>query len=154
MWSWLFAKFVRRGTIRVVVDTNILVSGTIVRLGPSAQILDLAQQRRIVLVVSPPIQAEYLRVIQRPHIVKRYERLENRFMSLSRFLRRGAVVVTPLKIERVIRDDPKDDMILACAVAGRVQYIISGDHHLLELEQYHGIKILSPRDFLSQILKR
>jgi hypothetical protein len=151
MLKSLFAKFVLRGKIRIVLDTNILVSGTIAQHGPSAQILDWVQERRIVLIVSPAIQVEYLQVIRRPHIVKKYPRIEQRTESLVRFLWHGAVVTTPQTVERVVPDDPADDAILACAVAGRARYIVSGDHHLLELKQYRGVKIMTPRDFADEI---
>jgi predicted nucleic acid-binding protein len=58
-------------------------------------------------------------------------------------------VLTPgeLAVEAVA-DDPADDLVLACAVEGNADFIISGDHHLLDLENYQGIKIVNPARFL------
>jgi predicted nucleic acid-binding protein len=47
--------------------------------------------------------------------------------------------------------DPKDDSIVACAVEGEAQLIVSGDQDLLALDQYAGIRVLSPRAFLQEL---
>lgn len=147
---WLFARFVRPNP-RVVLDTNVLVSGTIVRHGFPARILALALARQITLVVSPYLLAEYLAVIQRPHIAQKYQ-LGSRLDLIRRFIQTNAVSVIPAAIPQVVLDDPKDDAILACAMEGRAQYIVTGDEHLLKLARYCGIQILSPRDFVVNVL--
>jgi predicted nucleic acid-binding protein len=48
----------------------------------------------------------------------------------------------------LIKDDPTDNMFLACALDGQADYVVSGDHHLLSLGSLQGIGIVSPRDFL------
>jgi len=53
-----------------------------------------------------------------------------------------------------IPDDPDDEEILACAVDGRADLIVSGDRHLLALGAFRGIPILSPRDFLARLPER
>jgi putative PIN family toxin of toxin-antitoxin system len=147
----LFVKFART-TPRIVLDTNVLISGTIVRHGFPARILASAVDDRIRLVVSPYLLAEYIAVIQRPHIARKYAKLGERLDLIQRFIQANAISVSPSPIESVIRDDPKDDAILACAFAGKAQYIVSGDEHLLRLGQYRGIKIISPLDFVAKIL--
>lgn len=59
-------------------------------------------------------------------------------------------VVTPTKTPAVIKQDPDDDHILAAADTARVECIVTGDKHLLQLGSYKGIPILSPADFLSR----
>jgi len=60
----------------------------------------------------------------------------------------GAVEVTPdLAIEPVIKRDPDDDKILACAVAAQAEWLISGDDHLLSVKRYKGITIVTPSQF-------
>jgi putative PIN family toxin of toxin-antitoxin system len=146
----LFARFVRRKP-RVVLDTNVLVSGTIVRHGLPARILALALTQRITLVVSPYLLAEYLAVIQRPHIADKYQ-LGSRLDLIRRFIQANAVSVIPTSIPQVVPDDPKDDAILACALEGHAQYVVTGDEHLLRLARYRGIQILTPRDFIVNVL--
>jgi putative PIN family toxin of toxin-antitoxin system len=147
----LFARFGRRRP-RVVLDTNVLVSGTIVQHGFPARILAFVLANRITLIVSPYLLAEYLAVIQRPHIADKYAKLGERLDLIRRFIQANAVMVTPSSIEPVIYDDPKDDAILACAAKGKAESIVSGDEHLQALGNYHGIKILTPRDFVLNVL--
>jgi uncharacterized protein len=52
---------------------------------------------------------------------------------------------------RVVPLDPKNDMVVATAVAARADYLVSGDRHLLSLGQYEGIKIVTPREFLDRL---
>ncbi|MDL1895475.1 PIN domain-containing protein [Anaerolineae bacterium CFX7] len=68
------------------------------------------------------------------------------------FLNHRAVVVEPKTVDRVVPNDAKDDAILACAKAGKAHYIVSGDEQLLQLREYRGIKILTPREFVAQAL--
>lgn len=147
----LFGRFAQKQW-RVVLDTNVLVSGTIVPHGFPARILRHVLAQRVQLIVSPYLLAEYLAVMQRPHIIKKYAKVGERLDLIRRFLQANAILVTPTFIERVIPDDPGDDAILACAIAGEANYIVSGDEHLLTLGKYRGIKILTPRDFVIDVL--
>jgi len=120
--------------------------------GFPAQILALALAKRVTLVVSPYLLAEYLAVMQRPHIIGKYAKLGDRLDLIRRFVQANAILVTPSSIERVIVEDPSDDAILACAVEGKAKYIISGDEHLQALGKYRDIQILTPRDFVTNVL--
>jgi predicted nucleic acid-binding protein len=59
-----------------------------------------------------------------------------------------SVVVQADDVVAVVADDPEDE-IIACAMAGEADYIVSGDTRLLSLGEYRGIQILSPRLFLT-----
>ncbi|MBI4762063.1 MAG: putative toxin-antitoxin system toxin component, PIN family [Chloroflexi bacterium] len=148
----LLSKFAPSG-VRTVVDTNVLISGTIVRFGASARIVDAALAREIVLVVAPTLIDEYLDVIRRPHIAKRYREITPRVQDVVEFLHHRAIRVKGKVVEPVL-NDPDDDFLLAAALEGKAKYIISGDEHLLELAHYRGIKILTPREFVEQMLSR
>ncbi len=140
-------------TPRVVLDTNILISATIVAHGMPARILEAVLADRIRLIVSPYIIAEYMGVVRRPHIVNKYPKLTEQFDTIRRYLQTSAILAEPSEIDQVIHNDPKDDAILACAQAGQADYIVSGDEHLLTLLEYRGIKILTPRTFLKTVLQ-
>ena len=60
------------------------------------------------------------------------------------------VVVRPLAVPRIARD-PDDDHVIACAIAAQADFIVSGDHDLLDLGQYQGIAILNASDALVRI---
>lgn len=68
--------------------------------------------------------------------------------SLSIYLRLAEVVAVKGTLHGICRD-PKDDMVIECAVIAGAKAIVSGDKDLLSLKTYHGISILSPRDYLS-----
>lgn len=152
MLSKLFAN-IARNKPRAVLDTNTLVSATLVEQGFSAQILRAFRQNQIRLVISPYIIGEYTRVVRRPHIAKKYDQVEENADAVVHLLNHRALVVQAKTVERVVPDDAKDDAILACAKEGKAQYIVSGDEHLLKLRTYRGIKILTPREFVEQVLQ-
>lgn len=143
----LFGKFGGR-TPRVVLDTNVFVSGTIVRHGLSARLIALAVEGRIILVVSSYLLAEYSAVIQRPHIVNKYPQLSSRLDLIRRFIQTHAILVAPAAIPDLVSADPKDNAVVACAIEGKAKYLVSGDEHLLQVGNYHGIRILTPREML------
>lgn len=64
-----------------------------------------------------------------------------------------STTIEPIQAIDIITDDPKDNMILECAVGGKADYIVSGDRHLLSLKEYKGIKILTAREFIELVSK-
>ena len=64
----------------------------------------------------------------------------------------AARIVQPVQV-RVIQRDPADDLILGTAIAASADYLVSGNDHLLELDTYRNIRVVSPRQFLP-ILER
>lgn len=63
-------------------------------------------------------------------------------------LQQTALMLEPEIVLSVVRDDPDDDRVLECAIAGKVDYVVSGDRHLLKLKSYKGIPILTVRQFM------
>jgi predicted nucleic acid-binding protein len=61
------------------------------------------------------------------------------------------VVVNPTAILEVIKDDPDDNRVLECALAGEANYIVSGDRRLLQLSSYEGIPILTVWQFMDAV---
>jgi putative PIN family toxin of toxin-antitoxin system len=129
--------------VKVVLDTNVLVSATLSD-GPPYQILKLAEEGAITSVTSPGIIEETRDVLTRDRVPFADDQVDDfveKVLSVSR-------VVAPETNLQVVEDDPDDDKIVECAVEADAEYIISGDSHLLELEEYDGIPVLSPADFL------
>ena len=62
-------------------------------------------------------------------------------------------LIEPKESIKVIKDDPKDDMVLECAVEGKADFIVSGDPHLLKLKEFRSIKIVTPKQFLDLLRK-
>ena len=87
-----------------------------------------------------------------------HEKLQTKLdMSESQATRAAAEILsmsTLVEISHalhVITDDRDDDKVIECAVISRADYIVSGDHHLLDLNEYRGIRIFRARDFLQFI---
>jgi len=134
--------------LKAVIDTNQFVSSLISKQGPSAQLIDRWREQRFILVTSPEIIAEIQRVLEYPHISKKYKLSKSDAQSLLTLIEHEAVVIPKLPAVHVIKDDPDDDKFLACALAARAEYIVSGDQHLLSLGSYKSISIVTVKEFL------
>ena len=132
------------GTVKVVVDTNVLVSALLFG-GKPGKLMPLWQRGTIRPLASKEIIDEYLRVLTYPKFKLSEEDIN--FLLYHEILPYFEVIdVHPGP--RIIRKDPADDKFIRCALAGKAKFIISGDHHLLTLKSCQKIKILSPSDFL------
>jgi hypothetical protein len=135
--------------IRAVVDTNTLISGIISPLGASAQIVRRWQRGDFLLVTSPALLVELRRVLHYPRVADRLgwsddERLQ--FMKNFQTL----AVITPGELELPgLTRDPKDDPVVACAVEGEAEVIVSGDQDLLTLGTYGDVRVVRPSEFLA-----
>jgi putative PIN family toxin of toxin-antitoxin system len=139
--------------MRVVVDTNLVVSRAIVPHGIPAQILAAWRAQVFELLVSEPILDEYLRVLSYARLRARHRRDEAQIAAIVDEFRRYAVLIEPLRAIKAVEDDPDDDKFLECAVEGGADMIVSGDPHLLRLRAHESIPILTPADFLA-LLRR
>ncbi|HYL74570.1 MAG TPA: putative toxin-antitoxin system toxin component, PIN family [Bryobacteraceae bacterium] len=108
--------------IRVVLDTNIIVSALLQPLGPPAQVFFLAINGSIQLCISGNVYAEYEEVIRRP----RLRRDESVITSTLLTIREKAVWVRPTESIRICTD-PDDDIFLECAQAARATYLVTGN---------------------------
>jgi len=134
--------------LKAVIDTNQFVSSLISKQGPSAQLIDRWREQKFILVTSPEIMAEIQRVLEYPHIAKKYKLTKSVIQSLMILIEHEAVVIPKPTIVHVIKDDPDDDKFLGCALAAKAEYIVSGDQHLLSLGSYESISIVTVKDFL------
>lgn len=139
--------------MRVVADTNVIVSAML-WIGSPHQILVASEDARLTLCTSPSLLRELTGVLSRPKFAPRLRSLQVSVSELTTGYARLARLVNPQRIIRVVAEDPADDEVLACALAARAHYIVSGDTDLLRLRSYRGISILSPRLFVQQKLSR
>ena len=138
--------------LRIAIDTNVIVSGILSRKGAPAQILIAWRERRFLLITSSAIIAEVGVVLQYPHIRKKYPLSDDDVDHIISLLEHDALLVTgEAEVTGSIPDDPKDEMVLACAVDGEADAIVSGDHHLIDLENFRDIPIMTARQFLDQL---
>ena len=131
--------------MRVVLDTNTLVSALLSPHGPPRRLLDDARAQVFELCSSPVLVAELLDVVSREKFAKRLAAAGLTPIGIVGEIRRLATMATPTDVPRVVADDADDDHVLACALAAQTDLIVSGDKHLLKLGgQYQGIAIVTP----------
>ncbi len=136
--------------MRVVLDTNTLVSGIISRGGPPRRLLDGVRTQAFDLYSSAILLAELLDVLGRDKFARRFEVAGLTPQGIVVDLRRLVSLVEPADVPRVIAADSDDDHVLACAFAARAELVVSGDRHLLDLGgNYRGIRIVSPAEAVS-----
>lgn len=130
---------------RVVVDTNVYISALVFGGIPRA-VLELAEEQVFTLAVSWPIQREVERILR-----EKFGWTDERAVATCQKIWKVSLVVTPSQGQVVtVCPDPDDNRILECALAARVNVIVSGDHHLLDLEEFERIPIVTPRQFLDR----
>lgn len=134
--------------MRVVFDTNVLVSATIVN-GKQFELFRLAKLGEIKLVLSFQIIEEFKEVISRERFGFSEKQVEDAMKEILDI----AEIVYPVSKFDIIKEDSDDNIILECAVDGEADYIISGDSHLLGLKSFKGIKIVNADEFLKGLDK-
>jgi putative PIN family toxin of toxin-antitoxin system len=129
--------------MRIVLDTNVLVSGLLQPFGPSGQIVRLVASGDLVLSHDPRILAEYQEVLLRKKFGFDPERVE----TLLEEIRAGGIPVAarPLAVRL---PDSDDEPFLEVALAGEAQCLVTGNARHYPAEASSGIEVLSPRSFL------
>lgn len=138
--------------LRVVFDTNLFVSSVLVKAGLPAQALDAWRALRFLLLTSPAIMAEIAATLRYDRIRLKYGLTEEDVTALLDLLAADAVLIAgQTDVSGSLPEDPDDEMVLACALEGAADLIVSGDKHLLSLGEFRGIPILTVRQFLDQL---
>ena len=137
--------------LNVVPDSVILVSAFVTSDGLAAALLIQCAEKTNLCTAEELLQETRRVLLEKEH-------LRNRFLysdvNVERFieaLRAKCTVVASLPNLHVIERDPKDDMVIACAVAAQADYIVSRDRDLLDLGEYQGIQIVTPEVFIQYL---
>lgn len=128
--------------MRVVLDTNIFISAILG--GGLGDIIGHWRVDRFMLVVSDEIVREYFDVLRRPKFGLSQDLVE----AIIALVFRKVEFVTPVEEFDIVKANPKDNMFLESAVEGNVDWIVSGDKHLLDIGEFHGIRVVTGREFL------
>ncbi len=131
---------------RVVLDTNVLVSAVLFG-GPPRQILEGAIAGTFDCFLSLALLDELRDVLQRP----KFGLSAQTAWTVAEELSAVCEIVSPTQRLEVIEVDPDDNRVLECALEAKVDFIVSGDTHLLQLGSYAGIRIVNPSYMLAQL---
>lgn len=137
--------------MRVVVDANVLVSALLSPQGIPSQLFQLWELRLFDILVSAESLEELARVLHYPKIRKRLHVSDAALDDYVRLLGEKTIRVEPQERVQAVTDDASDNVYLEIALAGAAHCVVTGDRHLLQLEQYQGIFILTPTAFLDQL---
>lgn len=140
--------------MRIVLDTNLLVSG-VISPGLPRRLVDGAKASEFELCTSEALLAELLEVLAREKFAQRLAQAGLTPQGIVEDLRRIAIVVSPAETPRVVPTDPDDDHVIAAALAGQADLIASGDKRdLLPLGSFQGIPIVTAREAVQRVETR
>ena len=131
--------------MKIILDTNVLISGIFFK-GPPYQILKMWRDGEVDLISSEEIFQEYLSVCERLH--EKYPIID--FKEIIDLIAINAHFYEQKNINQQITADPDDDKFITCALAAGVKLIISGDKHLLDVNGYQEIQVITPAEFISK----
>ena len=132
--------------IRLVLDTNVLISGTFWR-GSSSQVIKQIEDRKALLILSQEIWKEYMKVLDLEEIRRKVAQHRERKSAALKLTSLGIFIIPKERIRIV--EDPDDDKFIEAAVAGKAKYIITQDKTFLKVKKFRNIKTITPEEFLA-----
>ena len=133
--------------LKAVVDTNVLISG-LLGSRTNRKIIEAFRNEQFLLVTSPLLIEEFLRVTSRPRLAAYFSSRERQ--AVAWFLQTQTHLTIPKQRFQACRD-PKDNLLLEVAVASKASIIVTGDQDLLVLHPFRRISILPPAQFLRRL---
>jgi hypothetical protein len=136
--------------VRVVLDTNVVASGFLWG-GVPRQLLQAAREKKLRLYTSTSLLLELTDILGRAKFARKLAAAQ---LSVDQLVERYALLTTvvhPVTIPPTILDDPDDDQVLACALAAKVEIIVSGDRHLIDLKEHQGIRVVAVAEAVKTI---
>lgn len=128
--------------MRLVIDTNVLLSGLLWN-GPPHLLFECVRSGRVDLLMSQVLLDEFAEVITRRKFTTILQRGSRTPEQICHELGQLAEMIVAPPLLQAVSRDPDDDFVLACAVAGLADLIVSGDDDLLVLKSFRGIPIMS-----------
>jgi putative PIN family toxin of toxin-antitoxin system len=139
--------------IKVVVDTNLFVSGSILKRGNPYELLEAWRHKAFVLLISDALETEIAEVLVRPEIKEKYHLTDEEVADTLRLLKTDALLTSPAPTLPVVLRDPKDEKVLAVALGGQADYLVTGDEDLLSVAGKNpdlvGLRIITPATFVA-----
>jgi uncharacterized protein len=134
--------------MRVVIDTNVLISGLFWDSGPPRKIIQAWLSGKVSVIASQEIVDEY-----RGSTARLSERRKVNVAKLLEQLLIQVHYVSPARLPSQVCRDSEDDIFIAVAFSGRAKYLVSGDAEVLRVRRFRRVKIVSPASFLRILSK-
>lgn len=131
-------------TLKIVLDTNVLVSALLFK-GELSRLVDLWKKGDIIPVFSRETFREFKTVLGYPKFSLTAQ--EIKMLIEEEVLPFFEIIEIADKVRGICRD-PDDDMVIACAVSAKADFIVSGDKDLLDIRKYKSVRIISASEFL------
>lgn len=140
--------------LRVVIDTNLIISGTTKSNSIPHRLLEGWRKKEFLLITSIPILSEIKEVLERKEIQAHFFLKPEDIQEMIQALSTQTIITSGALEVDIVKDDPDDNKFIAAAIEGSASYVISGDRHLLDIKEYEGIKIMKARNFLEDVLQK
>ena|SRR3989344_1789085 len=124
----------------VVLDTNTLISAIVWDGSISEKMLTEFIKNKTKIYISLQILAEFQKILKREF---KYD--DEQILNITGQVLAFSILIEPTIKLNVVEDDPDDNMFIECALTAKAKYIITMDEHLLKIEEYENIKIITPR---------
>lgn len=131
---------------RVVFDKNILLSAFLFG-GKPEELFELVRLKKFQLLISPSILAEFATCLR-----DKFLWIEGDVAEAIKTVGYSAELIKPVQKIKVLEDEP-DNRMLECAIEGKADFIVSGDKHLLQLEEFQGIPIVRAALLISRLTR-
>src|SRR6266446_1198518 len=136
--------------LAAVLDSSIVVSGIGWR-GDARNVLRLLARRSFVSIRTPYLTREWTETLTELSTGRRWPN-EN-WAGWLEWLKTKSRLVDDPPLKRIVRD-PKDDPVLACAISQRADCLVSDDRDLLDLQTPYGVRCVTPRAFIADVLSK
>ncbi|MBS3167009.1 putative toxin-antitoxin system toxin component, PIN family [Candidatus Woesearchaeota archaeon] len=133
--------------MRVVLDTNVFISGIFWEGNFCSQIINKWKEGKFQLISSEEIIEELVKTLKTFKISMDKELIE----EWKNLILENSIMIDVPICANIVKEDPEDDKFIWAAVYGQVDFIISQDKHLLKLKEYENIKILTPEEAIRVI---
>ena len=134
--------------MKIVLDTNVLVAGLLSPFGPCGDIMRMVSSGGLTLCVDARVLTEYREVLERPKFG--FDR--DKIASILDYIEHHSWVAASAPLSFSL-PDPDDEPFLEIAVSGEAEYLITGNMVHFPSEQYQGVAIVSPSEFLKRGVK-
>ena len=135
--------------MKIALDTNVLISALVFG-GKPRTIFELIVIDKIIIgVISKALLDELLGVLK-----IKFKYSQNQLSKIEKLIEENFIITSPPKIPKIIKEDFFDNQVLAVADSYSVNYIISGDNHLLDIRAYKNVPIIPPHFFIDKIFPK